>query len=246
MRVSKRRLLQLFGHVALYVSVSTILTLAALKGPVSASAAPYWSGCQNDWQHFYAQALSGYPAVGTRLHSNAPTQWSVRYDTGVFSHSATMDEASWVTNQFDVTNSIEGGYFSGRFPYDNTWTNSLLPYITFKDGTYGGNKTYAGIPGGTSINEDVVEGSSGYVNVYTSNFPFNYSVANGTNVGQGEIYDPTGSSASWMGNGSGNSFTGYWSNNGTNWYNWGWNNDCANSPYWGNSTGASTFQNGGY
>jgi hypothetical protein len=154
-----------------------------------------------------------------------------------------MGEASWLINNFDGSNSMEGGFYSGYFVYDNSFTNtSVYPYFTVANGTSGArdpnNPLYSG------VYMDVVPGSPGHVSVGTTTFiNLYYTVSNGRNAGQDEVVGTTGT---WMGNGSGNGHVAYWSPDGVNWYLWGSHNDCANTPYWISSGGAYVYNTGGY
>lgn len=87
--------------------------------------------------------------------------------------------------------------------------------------------------------------ADGRVRVGPTTFYFIYTVTNGTNFGQGEVVGS--SSGTWLGNGASNGFTGYWSPDGTNWYGWGSQTKCANSPYWDILQAyPSDYRNGGY
>lgn len=153
-----------------------------------------------------------------------------------------MDEASWLINNGQLSNSIEGGYFSGNWVYGSGgWFTGLLAYYTTSNGSSGTRgSTY--LAANSPILMDVVSG--GHVTVGPTTFSFSYTVTNGTNFGQGEVLESTNT---WMGNGSGNGFTGYWSPNGSSWYTWGSQTACANSPYWDIlQSQPSDYRNGGY
>jgi hypothetical protein len=49
-----------------------------------------------------------------------------------------------------------------------------------------------------------------------------------------------------MGGGSGDSATLYYQSSNNSWYTWGFENDCADSPYWTSTDGYADFVNGGY
>ncbi|HEX8940234.1 MAG TPA: hypothetical protein VF763_08715 [Candidatus Limnocylindrales bacterium] len=215
---------------------STVLVaapLALLSAPVAQAAGSCGGGSGvGTW---WVDADSGYPAAGTRLRTTTPTQWSVDRPS-----NSAFNQASWLWNANQANQAIEGGFFSGWFPYDNTWTNSLLPYYTLDNGGRG-TRSSSALAGGSAINMDSVSG--GHVSVGPTTFWFTYSVSNGQNGGQGEVKKTTNT---WLGNGSGNSFTAFWTNNGSNWYAWGWHSDCNDSPYWISSGGANGWTNGGY
>lgn len=221
---------------AINASVATILLVVSqMVGPSSAFAlGPI---CQVKSDHWWAQAASGYPATGTRLFTTTPTQWSVDQPSG-----STMLEAAFLVDNNDAGQGVEGGYFSGLWPYSGLWYNGLLPYYSVDNGltAHGHTSTYLAV--GTGINLDVING--GHAVVGGQRMDFTRTVPNAQNWGQGEIKK---SSNTWLGNGSDNHFTAYWTpDNGTNWYLWGWHNDCANSPYWINALGGSGYANGGY
>lgn len=190
--------------------------------------------CATDGNHWYARADSGSPDIGTRILGDTPASWHVDGTT------STMDEAAWIINNSNPSIAIEGGYFSGYWPYAPTgWYSGLVSYYTLDNGSRGTH--------GPALNP-----SSGYITVLSGGsvnvmgagvFSFSYTVNNGRNSSQGEV---TTSTKTWMGNGTGNSFAGWWSNNGSNWYSWGWHNDCNNSPYWITSQGAYQWTNGGH
>lgn len=70
-----------------------------------------------------------------------------------------------------------------------------------------------------------------------------YSVSNGLNWAQGEV---TTDNRTWMGGGSGEPFTAYWTPNGDTWNLWGFMSVCNNSPYWISNSNGYNYSNGGY
>lgn len=212
--------------------------LVALTAPLGASSvlATNPPPCLTSSVHWWAQSVSGYPAAGNRLYTVTPLNWSVDYQSG-----STMLEASILTDNFNYGNTIEGGYFSGLWPYSGLWYTGLLPYYALESGFAGNGHTSTWLPANTAIYMDVFNG--GPARVGGQAMSFSYTIPNPQNWGQGEIKQ---SNATWMGNGSGNRFVAYWSPDKVNWYPWGWHSDCADSPYWVTSGGANVYTNGGY
>jgi hypothetical protein len=141
---------------------------------------------------------------------------------------------------------VESGYFSGYWPYNTTyWTNGLVAYTTKGNGVYNGyyGKHGGYLTAGQGIDIDALANGRADIGSYTLTWS-GYSVPNGFNSAQGEV---TASTNSWMGGGSGEQFSAYWSPNyGGNWYLWGYNTDCNNSPYWVSQSNGHTWSNGGY
>ncbi len=196
--------------------------------------------CPHDAAHWYAVAQSGWPAIGTKVDTHTPSSWSV--DRRALS---TSDNASWLINAFNTQIALEGGYFSGFFPYDGTWTDGLRPYETTDNGLFGSKKTLY-IPANTLIGMYTISGATVKIDVWGGpshiwNFP--YGVPNGLNYSQGEV---TLSTKTWMNGGSGTQQAGFWSPDGANFYVWGWHNDCANSPYWIQWNDGNHWTSGGY
>ncbi len=201
--------------------------------------------CGNDGNHWYGRATSGSGSTnaGTELTSTTPASWSV-------ASGSTTDEAAWIYSTNQPSSAVETGYYSGQWPYGSGgFTNSLVPYDTTGNGYYGWNWPNNPIPASTSLqltNFGDTTGSNGYIfwgSTGSQAFSNPQTLpAPRTNMGQGEVVANT---ATWMGGGAGENFTGYWTDN-QNWYGWSGHNDCNNSPYWVNSGGASLYANGGY
>lgn len=147
-------------------------------------------------------------------------------------------------------NAVEAGYYSGYWPYPNFgWTTSLIPYYMPTDGS--GTNWNSPIPGSSSLDVQLISSGSGtYVNFfYSGGGPSagnSYVVSSPRqNYAQGEV---TASTKTWMGGGSGETMTMYWTNDtsGSTWYTWGSNSVCSNSPYWAKSLSGDKYSNGGY
>jgi hypothetical protein len=194
--------------------------------------------CATDSSHWYAAATGAFPALGTRIYHHLPTagNWYVQQ-----SSHGTSDEASWLVNVNNPNNALEGGFFTGWWPYGTlTWYSTLMPYITFDNGTVGGKGATALTPN-TSIYMDVITG--GVVHVGPTTFSFAYGVPNGGNYSQGEV---TASSQSWMDDKIGDhEFIAYYTMNGSTWLSWASHNDCRNSPYFITSSSYRSWYNGG-
>jgi len=233
-----KRFLQSIRHrlalAAMGLGASIAALVLVLIPPLQAAAAT----CGTDGNHWYAQALSGCCDTGTLQVTFLPTHWSVYHPA-----NSTTDEGTWIAdNNANFSPSIESGYYSGYFPYDGSWTNGLLPYYTVNNGASGHRCGNCYLPAGEGIDIDAISG--GRADIGSTSFHFSYTVTNGSNYAQGEVVSST---RTWMGGGSGETFTAYWSpNHGTNWYQWGYNNDCNNSPYWVSQSNGHTWSNGGY
>jgi hypothetical protein len=163
--------------------------------------------------------------------------------------SATWDEAAWATNDYNGQNGQEVGIYSGYFPNNGSWTNGMLTYTTIGNGAQGWRGI--GVPANTWVAVLAVgNGAEVYwANAYRWVFSLSYGI-NGpvVNSAQGEVEDFSGNGgATWMGNGGGYWNEGMWSpDGGSHWYWWGFNNDCANSPYWASHYNNTTWAAGGY
>ncbi|MGH7868013.1 MAG: hypothetical protein ACREP9_10400 [Candidatus Dormibacteraceae bacterium] len=231
--------------------VSLLLRLAAMAVVSGAfllappAVAHAQSTCQAAPGHWYAAAVSGYSNGdnGTAITTFTPTTWSVDHSV-----NSTWDNAAWLTNVNNLSNSVEGGIYSGYFGYNNSWTSGLLAYWTKNDGASGGNGT-SFLPTNELATFYVSNGATihAYVggNLYGL-FRLAYAVqAPEANFSQGEVTKTTNT---WMGPGSGEQFTGYWSPDGklADFYTWGFHNDCDNSPYWISSVNSDSWKDGGY
>lgn len=80
-----------------------------------------------DKWHWYAGTVStGGTTTATKVNTTLPSSWSVDQNAGSSPNTgATMDEAAWLGSNSSSSNALEGGYYSGFFPYDSTWTNGL-------------------------------------------------------------------------------------------------------------------------
>jgi len=207
--------------------------------PLLAAAGPATCDQSNHW---YAQTQSGCCSYGTGIETTTPLHWSVNRAS-----DSTTDEAAWVIDNNNEDIAIEAGYYSGFFPTSGTWTNSLVSYATLNQGETGivGTAIAANsdiFMDGWAIN--YIGGSCGPegADVAGTSFRFCYDEPSGWNFAQGEV---TNSTATWMGGGTGESFTAYYSNDHTDWYLWGTQNGCWNSPYWLKLPSKYTYSNGG-
>ena len=229
--------------IAVAVSTLSVAVQMSPMAPVSKIALAASVICPTDGNHWYGKAISGSGSTdGTRLDTTTPSSWSV-------AQNSTSDEAAWIYSTNQSSSATETGYYSGYWPYSGGFTNSLVPYDTTGNGYYGWHWLTNPIPANTSLTLEAYgntsnsigdqfwgsTGSQAFSNPQTLPSPR-------TNMGQGEV---TSSTASWMGGGSGETFTAYWGGSSA-FYPWGSHNDCQNSPYWINSGGGNLYQNGGY
>jgi len=218
-----------------------LLSLALASGTlISSTGIASAATCATDGNHWYARATSGFPAVGTRIDLRVPTVWSVDQ-----SKNSTMDVAAWLYLQSDISRSIEGGFFSGYWPYGGGWFNGFYPYATLNNGANGYRGTTP-VPTGNHINMDVTTGPGNIytVKVGTWTKSSNYNFINvGVNMAQGEVVS---SNKTWLLDGNGELLNGYWTDNRTNWYPWGSFTTCNNSPYFISPMDNNTFLVGGY
>lgn len=238
MRPIRRRAVHSLGP--LFASVCAVIVLVVWP-PLLAEAAGNNCSFSNHW---YAQAQSGCCAYGTGIETTTPAHWSVNRAS-----NSTTDEAAWLLAQNNNTIGIEAGYYSGWFMYNNTWTNSLVSYETRDVGNCCG-ATGGSFGPNSNVFMDAwavayIGGNCGPegADVGITQFRFCYDEPIGVNFAQGEV---TESTATWMGGGSGESFTAYYSNDHTHWYLWGFINSCVNSPYWIKVANGHTYSNGGY
>jgi len=141
---------------------------------------------------------------------------------------------------------MECGWFTGYWPYGGGVYSGFNEYMTTNNGT-------SGWRGNQLIKSDIVSmrATNKYNCVWTGQatsgrwdeINVGYSVANGLNFAQGEV---TTSTTTWMGGGSGEPFTAYWTSNGDTWNLWGYMSTCSNSPYWISNSSGSQYSNGGY
>jgi hypothetical protein len=202
--------------------------------------------CNTDGAHWYARSTSGHGSVsGTEDTLLSPTTWSVSHP-----YNSTWDQAAWLQNNSNLGNALEGGLYSGYFPYNGSWTNGLLGYYTINNGGAGANNgTF--LPTNKNLGLGVQSGANGvFVYNNTDNalivwFNSNYAVSTpAVNMSQGEV---TQTSGTWMGNGSGYPNEAFWLASGSSsWQLWGQNTPCANSPYWDNKATNYSWTAGGY
>lgn len=246
-----RRFLATLRTVA--IGASAVILFAGLGANLGAPAVALAGSCPNTSTYWYSKAVSGTGStvLGTGAYTTTWSSWSVDHaqfgGTGAFS-----DEGQWVTGTY-LSSSLEAGFYSG---YGNNiaWTDSILPYSTYSNGS-GEVDINSALPASTYIWVAVasydtnVPGSVSYMSVGG-----NYSqIAGGSymvspprqNFAQGEIGHST-SATSWMGGGSGESFSQYWLDTSGSWNSWGSHSDCNNSPYWVSAGGANQWSNGGY
>lgn len=179
--------------------------------------------------------------IGTGANTTTWSSWSVPGGGQNFS-----DEAVWVLNASNTGNSLEGGFYSGWGPQSG-FTNGMLPYYTTGNGTGENDGVGKYLSANTGIWLNVTSaynGSGGFVGVGPYSFTgIQYTISSpAQNAQQGE----TTASNIWMGGGSGETFNAKWENTSRNFYSWGFNNPCVDSPYSFNSTSGSSFSNGGY
>jgi hypothetical protein len=230
-----------FSPVGALLSMVGALVMLVVWPPLYAAAAG--NGCSFA-DHWYAQSQSGCCAYGTGIETTTPAHVSVNR-----SANSSTDEGVWVLDNYNNGIGIEAGYYSGYFEYNNTWTNSLVSYMTLNVGNCCG-ATGGAIAANSNIFMDdwainYIGGSCGPegADVGINHFRFCYDEPAGVNFAQGEV---TESTSTWMGGGSGEAFTAYYSNDHSNWYLWGYINACHNSPYWVNVSSGHTYSNGGY
>jgi hypothetical protein len=225
-----------FRRLPAAISLAVVIAICGLQLGASVAQADQQQNleqCYNSSTKWYARAVSGYPATGTQAIFNTPANWYV------YGSNSNTDEAVWLVNDNDLSDSLEAGYVIGYWPYGGGYYSYPIAYVTVNDGASGVHG--AQIPQ-VSGYMSVVSGGS--ANILGQVFSFNYSVSNGLNLSQGEVNAGSGYTA--MGDTSGNSMGGQWSPNyGSSWYAWGWHNDCHDSPYWINSINASWWENGG-
>jgi hypothetical protein len=186
---------------------------------------------------YYARATSGFGTTvrGTQVITLTPTSWSVD------SPDSAWDEAAWLVKETNGNNALEVGFYSGWFPYDNSWTDGLVPFYTVNNGSPGFRLYGQYVPGGAWAYMEANHWAAARVGGYE--FNIRYSVGTPRlNLSQGEIIN---SDQTWMGGGAGEAFWGFWGD-GSYWYAWGHHNDCSNSPYWITSQGPYAWTNGGY
>lgn len=224
-----------------FVAMVAALMVGALIGPHPTVLAAGCSGGAGG--HYYTVAQSGSDTtIGTGAQTTTWTHWSVANNGVNFS-----DEAVWISNQSNGNNALEGGFYSGSGS-NVPWTNGLLPYYTTNNGQNEYDDAGQYLPSNTSIWLNVTSaynGSGAFVGVGSNNmYPGNYSVSTpAQNFSQGEVYNNSGV---WMGGGSGETFDAKWEDTHRNFYSWGFNNDCADSPYFINNNSPSSWTSGGY
>lgn len=238
MKLGLSRLAAAIPAVFVYFSFS-------LLAPSIASA----TSC-NSPTHHYVVTFSGVGAWGTDVLTTTPSsgRWSAQ--PGKFS-----DIASWIVNNNNSTDAIEGGWYTG-LSGNGTFITGLLPYYTLNNGYPEVDGFWDWLTANSSYHMTVVESThtQGYVEIGW-NTPqdwrqlLNYNVANGLNYSQAEVSDnsPCDSQhpCSWMGHGP-NSFErmdGYFCNSGcTSWASWTYLAYlCNDAPYnsWNYQTGFS-------
>lgn len=237
------------GFSSLLIRKGAVVAAAALLGGIligphsdALAAAPSCGGPYSG--HYYAEAQSGYGnnVIGTGASTTTWSSWSVPNNGVNFS-----DEAIWIIDYNNQNNAIEGGLYSGSGS-NVSWTNGMLPYYTLNNGAneYDDAGNYLSTNASIWLNvTSAYNGSGAFVGVGPySMYPGNYTVSfPGYNYSQGEVYN---NSNVWMGGGSGEGFTGYWEDTSRNFNAWGFNNDCADSPYWITNNSPSSWTNGGY
>lgn len=230
----------MFRSAAVLVALAMLVVAAGSPASTARAVNP---ACTNDSQHWYGQAISGAGStLGTGSYTNVWTSYSVNANGFNFS-----DEAVWIINDNDLYNALEAGFYSGSGS-TIAWTNAVLPYYTIGNG-YSETNINAPLTLGSLIWMGV-QTSPSFMSVGPTSMYINsgsYSVSSPRrNFSQGETGSSNGS-LNWMGGGSGESFTNYWLDQSTNnWYQWSYNNVCANGPYWATSNSASSWSNGGY
>jgi hypothetical protein len=202
------------------------------------------SGTNKNWR-VQSSSGSGSTVTGASAAGLTPKNWSADYNS-----SSGSDEAVWVITQNSETSSLEVGYATGWIPYDgNQWTYGLRAYSTIKGGTIG----HIDPTGHTFGPQEYITAqafTNGAFAVFDDNYSWqtwwtNYNVATPAYpMQQGEV---TQSTNTWMGGGGGQRFYGDWTDNyGKNWYQWGYNDDCNDDPYWIQNHGPNSWANGGY
>ncbi len=228
-------------------AVAALLTAAAAAAiPALPHTAAFAAGCganPGEAPHWRAVALSGSGStvIGTQLFTTTPLHWSVG------ANNSTSDEAAWLRYANDPASSVEGGFYTGFWPYNSGgFTNGLLPYATTGNGIAGAQLPGGYVPANSGVILNVRANDSNGTTVVSVNggsSALGYSVQSPRqNYAQGEV---TQTSSTWMGGGSASEpFNAYWQDaNGT--YAWGSHSDCVDPPYYLNSTGANSWNNGG-
>lgn len=224
-------------------------------GPCSTPYTPIDPGV-NQW---WAQAVSGYPAQATLVNTAPPISWSNDQN-----YQGLTNEAAWLVNKFDVNNSLEGGYFTGYWPYDGGFPDyyHYEAYFTTRNGNPGylHGRDGAGLltPGHPHAlivrNDGIVTVKDYTTGVYHNFSTAGYVVSAGQNFSQGEVFDSLAISSNyagttWMNSGvPGNNLQGWWSNNPGNfsqYYLWGAYQTCSNAPYYISGDSVSNWNNYG-
>ncbi len=221
--------------------ITAVVLAAASTALPQTSTVALAAECQHDSVHYYAQALSGYSnsVSGTGAWTTSWSTWYVSTSNGF------SDVAVWLWD--DSGHFLEGGFYTGA-GVTVPWTNSMLPYYTLDNGQH--EHDYAGDVLTTNANtwmevHDQPSTYSTYVKIQSFYlYPGTYTMLTPRhNFSQGEVATNT---STWMGgSGSGETFSGLWSDSGGSWHYWGFHNDCANTPYWIKSVSSDSWTIGG-
>lgn len=163
---------------------------------------------------------------GTAGTSSTPSSgWYNTQPTGF------SDEAVWVINE-STQGALEVGWYSGYGIGCGCFSSGLQYYYTVNNGLNEHDNVWNYMTPGSTYNFKANHSSAFHAKIYAARSDGaqvwqptasdNYNLY-GTGDSQGEVYQPGSMGpATWS--------AIQWSPDGTNWYNWGFNSDCANSP----------------
>ncbi|MGH9123587.1 MAG: hypothetical protein ACRDZ8_02535 [Acidimicrobiales bacterium] len=210
-----------------------VIQLVFIIHPLIASAA----GCGSTDGHGRANAYSGAgDNVGTGVITNTWSSWFLQN----YSKDFAVD-AAWLANNNNYNDSIEAGISTGETVY-GSWASTIYPYYTLNNGQNETDYLTQVFPTNTVIGMDIWQYApgSGGTNIYVGNnsgvggyLYLNGSYYVGTprlNFSQGEV-NP-GVAPNTMSGGE-DGFIGYYlPYQGAQWTLWGFQTECADSPYY--------------
>jgi hypothetical protein len=229
------------------VIATSLATLTCAFFAVTAVRAPAaYASCSGG--NYYGRATSGLGSnKGTGARILTWTHWSVPGESG----GNFSDEAVWAVYQANTnsTNALEAGFFSGwgngNYGGGSGYTNGMIPYFTLGNGAQEYDDWGAFLPTNTWIWMSATSDGThswAYVNSKSIASPINYGVAfPHWNLAQGE----TNATNVTMGGSAGEQMYLYYQTPSNSWYNWGFLNECVDSPYWVATNGTDFFENGG-
>lgn len=233
---------------AVCAAIAASLAIGTGGGATQASG----TQCAKAGSYYNTQALSGTSdtTFGTEAATTSWSTWHVK--SGTFSN-----EAQWIYNKpNELTESLEGGFYSGHGNGNVNWTPAMLPYYTTSNGSYEYDDSNTFVEAGISTYAWVVSrigSSDAFVQVGTAPGPYGYAWMDAgyykvspprTNFAQGQV----NADGNTMGGGSGETFTESWVDSATNWWPWGGMSVCQDDPYWAYRISGTNDQwrNGGY